>query len=257
MVEKITNLKVIGAGFGRTGTLSLKTALEELGFGPCHHMTEVFNNPWQIPFWQAAIDEKPVDWHMLLSGYQSTTDWPCCSFYEQLMQAYPNAKVILSVRDPEKWYESASATIYRVSTLSRTPVFPLIALTNSMVRKRLQSVRIVNDLVWKKTFQDNFADKEYAIGVFNQHNEEVKQRVPADKLLVYNVKEGWEPLCAFLGVDVPNTPFPHVNDRENFGGNRMRQIRQSSTRTLTGAGIIAVLVLLIALLVGRKKPSDQ
>lgn len=251
MTEKTTGLKVIGAGFGRTGTLSLKMALEELGFGPCHHMTEVFNNPWQIPFWQAAIDEKPLDWHTLLSGYQSTTDWPSCSFYEQLMQAYPDAKVLLSVRDPEKWYESATATIYRVSKLSRTPIPKLIALTNPMLRERLQSVRIVNNLVWKKTFQDNFADKAYAISVFNRHNEEVRQRVPAEKLLVYNVKEGWEPLCAFLGVDVPDKPFPHANDRETFGGNSAIAQQRRVLPVVAGVGIAVMLGLF--LLIRRRK----
>jgi len=241
-------LKIIGAGFGRTGTLSLKTALEELGFGPCHHMTEVFNNQWQLPYWQAAIEGKPVDWHTLLSGYQSTTDWPCCTFYEQLMQTYPDAKVLLSVRDPEKWYESASATIYRISKLSHTPILPLVALTNRMVRVRLRSVSVVNNLVWKNTFQDNFADKAYAIDIFNQHNEEVKQRVPADKLLVYNVKEGWEPLCAFLGVDVPNKPFPHVNERENFGGTRNIARQQRRILSIVGGAGIAVLLGLFLLI---------
>ena len=255
-MEQTTGLKIIGAGFGRTGTLSLKTALEELGLGPCHHMTEVFANPWQVPYWQAAIDDKPVDWHTLMAVYQSTTDWPACSFYEQLMHAYPNAKVILSVRNPEKWYESATATIYRVSKLSRTPILPLIALTNPMLKKRLQSVRIVNGLVWKKTFQDNFADKDFAISIFNQHNEEVKQRVPADKLLVYNVKEGWEPLCTFLGVDIPDKPFPHINDRETFGGNRA--IAQQQRRMLPVAiGVATILTMLVAVLVGRRKTSGR
>ena len=251
------SLKVIGAGFGRTGTLSLKTALDELGFGPCHHMTEVFNNPWQIPFWQAAIEEKPVDWHTLLADYQSTTDWPCCAFYEQLMQAYPDAKVILSVRDPEKWYESVRATIYRSSTMSRSPLLRLFILTNPMLKSVIGTSRMIRTLIWQNTFHNNFEDKEYAISVFNQHNEEVTQHVPADKLLVFNVKEGWEPLCAFLGVDVPDTPFPHMNDRENFGGNRMRQIRQQSIKNtaIVGASIVAVLILLVVLLVGRKKSA--
>lgn len=251
------SLKVIGAGFGRTGTLSLKAALEELGIGPCHHMTEVFNNPWQIPYWKAAIERRPVDWHTLLSGYQSTTDWPCCSFYEQLMQAYPDAKVILSVRDPEKWYESVSATIYRVSKLSRSPVVPFISLVNPTLRRRLRSVSVVNGLVWEQTFHNNFADKEYAISVFNQHNEEVKQRVPADKLLVFNVKEGWEPLCAFLGVDVPDKPFPRLNDRENFAGNRMRRQQLQSAMVVAGTGIVTIAALTIGLLMRRRKSSGR
>lgn len=249
-------LKIIGAGFGRTGTHSLKIALEELGFGPCHHMTEVFANPWQIPYWQAATEGKPVDWHTLLANYQATTDWPCCTFYEQLMQTYPDAKVLLSVRDPERWYESVTATIYRVSLMSHSPIVSLVKLINPMVRERLRSVHMVNALVWQRTFHDKFEDKAYAISVFNQHNEEVKQRVPAEKLLVFDVKEGWEPLCTFLGVAVPDKPFPHVNDRESFGGGTRNIARQQSRLLLVASGTVIAMILAFLLLVGRRKREE-
>lgn len=246
--QQTTGLKIIGAGFGRTGTLSLKTALEELGFGPCHHMTEVFGNPWQVSYWQAATNGEPVDWHTVLSGYRSTTDWPSCAFYDQLMQAYPDAKVILSVRDPEKWYESVSHTIYRVSQISQSRVIPLIALMNPLVRSRMRVARMINALVWQRTFHGKFADKQYAIDLFNQHNEEVKQRVPADKLLVFDVKQGWEPLCAFLGVEVPNKPFPRLNERENFvGAVRRQQERVRTMLTFAGIGIAAAVALFVLL----------
>src|SRR5690242_7699355 len=109
---KVRSLKVIGAGFGRTGTLSLKVALEELGFGPCYHMIEVFQYPEHAKLWEAATQGKPIDWDQIFANYQATVDWPGCTFYADLMARYPDAKVLLSVRDPETWYESVMSTIY-------------------------------------------------------------------------------------------------------------------------------------------------
>ena len=221
-------LKVIGAGFGRTGTLSTKAALETLDFGPCYHMTEVFNNPTASALWEVATRGEPVNWNEIFAGYQATVDWPGCAFYADLMQVYPNAKVLLNVRDPEKWYESVSSTIYQTS---RGTSRSLLALLFSQVIVRLipnaRHIRgMIQALIWEKTFGGRFQDKDYAIAVFEQHIEEVKQRVPPEKLLVYDVKQGWEPLCAFLGVEVPkDTAFPHLNDRANFVGNRRRLIR--------------------------------
>jgi hypothetical protein len=199
--QKWSGLKVIGAGFGRTGTLSLKNALEELGFSPCYHMTELFSNPRANEQWEAIARGEPVDLNMVLEGYQASVDWPACAVYKELMQVYPEAKVLLSVRDPLKWYESVYNTIYQVSR--RDPLSP--------------HARMINALIWEGTFDGKFEDKDYAIAVFLRHIEEVKQLVPAEKLLVYDVKEGWEPLCAFLGVEVPmDTMFPHLNDRIEF-----------------------------------------
>ena len=205
-------LKVIGAGFGRTGTLSLKHALEALGFDRCYHMTELFDNPGVDEQWDAIVRGAPANWHTIFKGYQATVDWPACAFYKELMQAYPDAKVLLSVRDPEKWYESVANTIYQVSHQN-----PAHAST--------PHGHMVHTLIWQGTFDGRFEDKDYAIAVFLRHIEEVKQHVPAEKLLVYNVKEGWEPLCAFLGAEVPAKTFPHDNDRANFVG-RIRQQQQ-------------------------------
>jgi hypothetical protein len=209
-------LKIIGAGFGRTGTLSLKHALEELGFGPCYHMSELFEKPGLDAQWDAIVGGEPADWNAIFKGYEATVDWPACTFYKELMQVYPGAKVLLSVRDPEKWYESAANTIYRIS--HQNPDFnPARSVHRNMI----------NALIWQGTFDGRFEDKDYAIAVFLRHNEEVKQQVPAEKLLVYNVKEGWEPLCAFLEVEVPaEKPFPHDNDRANFVGDALRQQQQ-------------------------------
>jgi Sulfotransferase domain len=203
-------LKIIGAGFGRTGTLSLKHALEELGFSPCYHMSELFDKPGVDAQWDAIVSGGPADWPTIFKGYQATVDWPACTFYKELMQIYPHAKVLLSVRDPEKWYDSVASTIYRVSHLNPD-------------HARTTHGHMVHTLIWQGTFDNRFEDKDYAIAVFLRHNEEVKQYVPAEKLLVYEVKEGWEPLCAFLGVEAPaGKPFPHDNDRANFLGDTRR-----------------------------------
>lgn len=203
-------LKIIGAGFGRTGTRSLKDALEILGFGPCYHMVEVFQHPEHVAHWEAAAKGEAIDWNEIFHGYQATLDWPCCTFYKQLMSAYPDARVLLSVREPEKWYESVKSTIYQSSHKGVTPDMVAAAV-----------LPMTNQVVWNGTFHDRFEEKEYAISVFNQHNEEVKSYMPPEKLLVYQVKDGWEPLCAFLGVPVPDVPFPRLNDRESFPGNRV------------------------------------
>src|SRR5215218_1360168 len=122
------NLEVIGAGFGRTGTMSLKATLEELGFGPCYHMREVFEHPEHIGQWRAAMRGEPVDWERILGDYRATVDWPGCTFYDELLERNPDAKVILTVRDPQRWYESACDTIYRISGPSYSAVFRLAGL---------------------------------------------------------------------------------------------------------------------------------
>lgn len=249
-----SGIKIIGAGFGRTGTLSLKAALETLGIGPCYHMTELFQHPDHISYWEAATNGEPVDWHALFANYQATVDWPGCTFYAELMDAYPDAKVLLSVRDPERWYDSVINTIYHTSSLLKSRLGSLRLLMRLISPQRLRIVRMINKLIWQNTFDNRFEDKTYALEVFQQHIEEVKQRVPADKLLVYNVKEGWEPLCAFLGVEVPaNTPFPHLNDRDTFVSQiRHQQEKMRIIGSLLVAGLtIGSLLFLLARLLKR------
>ena len=239
-------IQIIGAGFGRTGTLSVKVALEELGFGPCYHMTEVFGHPDDATQWEALTRGEPVDLGHLLAGYQAIVDWPGCAFYEDLIQTNPDALVLLTVRDPESWYASVTNTIYEVSRRfgGSRGASPLSLVARIFFRDRLRVGRMINALVWQETFGGNFEEKDHAIAVFNQHIESVKQRVPPDRLLVYNVKEGWEPLCTFLGVAVPtDTPFPHLNDRANFAGNRLRN-RERLAGALLVASVLAVLLFL-------------
>src|SRR5258707_11516938 len=176
-------LKVIGAGFGRTGTLSLKVALERLGFAKCYHMTEVFAKPDHVKLWDAAARGEPVDWEALFRGYQATVDWPGCNFYQEYLRLYPDAKVILTVRDPERWYDSARQTIYYVRQAFPgwlTPFLPRMGRFRPMIDR----------LIWVGMFHGRFEDRSHTIEVFNRHNEEVKQVVPNDRLLVYEVSEG-------------------------------------------------------------------
>ena len=209
-------MKLIGAGFGRTGTTSLKAALEKLGFDPCYHMTEVFAHPDHADFWVAAWHGEPVDWDGVLGDYEATVDWPACTFYKELMHRNPEARVLLSVRDPERWYESTRSTIYELtrliqgSTISRL-IFGVVSLLifGGFTGRRSS---LANDIIWQGTFDGRFEDKSYAIEVFERHNEEVKRHVPRENLLVYEVKEGWGPLCEFLDVPVPDEPFPYLND---------------------------------------------
>lgn len=206
-------LNVIGAGFGRTGTLSLKTALDQLGFGPCYHMVEVLENPDHIERWQAAHTSGTVDWEQSFAGYRATVDWPGVSFWRQLVTTHPEARVILTVRDPQRWYDSVRNSIYRVVELADEPEFQAMKAEQPHMA-RMQEM--VGQLVWDGEFGGRFTDREHAINMFEEHNAAVHREVPADRLLVFEVSQGWEPLCDFLGVDVPDEPFPRVNDSQNF-----------------------------------------
>lgn len=239
-------MNVIGAGFGRTGTTSLKAALEELGVGPAYHMTEVFDHPEHVHLWEAARRGERVDWETFFSGYGVAVDWPACAFYEELMEAFPDAKVILTLRDPDRWYESVRDTIYGIHRISSGPLplrlsFVLLGLFAPGITG---IVRLADDVVWHDTFRDRFEDRRYAIETFNRHNEEVRRRVPPDRLLVLNVGEGWGPLCDFLGVEAPDKPFPHLNDTREMRRRLLGLAASAALPFLTLAGLIAALILL-------------
>ena len=221
--------------------MSLKTALEELGFGPCYHMTEVFAHSEHADTWLAAWRGEPVDWEEFLEDYGAAVDWPACAFYGELMEAFPEAKVLLSVRDPERWYQSMHDTIYQLyrvalfSPLTR-PTFRLLGMfVPAIARIR----RMNGEMIFSGTFDDRFGDKNHAMDVFRRHNEEVIASVPPEKLLVYEVKQGWEPLCRFLDVPVPDEPFPRLNDTAEMR-RRVRVLRA------VGVAVPAVLALLAA-----------
>jgi hypothetical protein len=206
-------MKVIGAGFGRTGTMTLKAALEELGAGPCYHMVDVlWGDTSRVPLWQAAANGEDVDWQAVFAGFDSTVDWPGCTFYEPLMEVFPEAKVLLTVRDPDAWYESVKNSIY--ATLIAGRKGELAGGTNTPPSP--EAFAMISSLIWEGTFHGRFEDRAYAIDTFNRHNEEVRRKVPAERLVVHEVKEGWRPLAKMLGVEEPATPFPRLNDKTAF-----------------------------------------
>jgi Sulfotransferase domain len=238
-------VKVIGAGFGRTGTMSLKVALETLGFEPCYHMTEVFAHPEHTGFWISAWRGEPSDWDGVLGEYEAAVDWPACTFYEELMKRYPDAKVILSIRDPERWYESVRNTIYELSVvIPRHPIYRIgYKLVSFFVFRGSGNVDLAGEIIWQGTFDGRFEDRAYAIEVFERHNAEVQRRVPEDRLLVYDVKAGWGPLCEFLEVEEPDEPFPRTNDTAEMR-RRLRRVKTISIAVpftltlLSGAALI-------------------
>ena len=201
------SLAVIGPGFGRTGTMSLKHALERLGFGPCHHMEEVFAHPEQIPHWQAVAASRPVVWDDVFAGYRSQVDWPGAHPWRELAIAYPQSKVILSVRPEAAWWTSFSATIGALfDAPDQVPLPP-----------HLRTMRdVVIEMVQVQTFGCPSTDREGVLAAYRRRAEEVCAAIPAERLLVFDVAEGWAPLCRFLDVPVPDVPFPRLNSTEQF-----------------------------------------
>jgi hypothetical protein len=200
-------VEIVGTGFGRTGTLSLKGALEQLGFGRCYHMVEVAGNPGHSGLWSAADDGAPTDWSALFAGYRATVDWPSTKFWRQIADHFPNAKVIHSERPAAAWYESVKNTIHRVMKGATPPNAP------PAMHEQLEMAR---KLILRGTFGGRFEDRDHAIAVFEAHNARVKREIAPERLLVYQPGQGWEPLCKFLGVPVPAAPYPKVNTTDDF-----------------------------------------
>lgn len=197
-------LMLIGAAFPRTGTMSVKKALETLGFGRCYHMHEVFLNPQHIPIWDATCDGAMPDWRDLLAGYTATLDTPACHYWKELALTFPNAKLLLLRRDPETWYESMRTTTYQVIMGPRGETDPAL----QMIRR----------LFLKKCMGGRFEDRDFAIATYRRYCENVIEEMPKERLLVYEVSQGWERLCSFLGYDIPQEPFPSKNTRDEFRG---------------------------------------
>jgi hypothetical protein len=196
-------LKVIGAGFGRTGTKSLQEGLQMLGFTPCHHMYEVIMNPEQVPFWDRAARGESMNWDDVFARYQASCDWPSCTFYKELADYYPDAKVILSLRDPKSWYKSVNSTI--IGSMKKPDAGGRPGLPGTFGPM----------LLGDKTFGNDFSEA-HMIDVYERHNAEVRRVIPPNRLLVFEAKQGWEPLCKFLGVPVPSAPYPNTNSTEEF-----------------------------------------
>lgn len=200
-------LSVIGAGFGRTGTLSLKVALEQLGLGPCHHMDEVFGVPGQLAHWQAAAAGGTVDWDAVYAGYNATVDWPGAHFWRELADHYPDAKVILTMRSTESWWESYAKTI-------------MIFLRDILPEVADEHVRGVGSmglqLIVERAFAGSFDDKKVATAAYDKHVAQVTSAFSDDRLLQFDVRNGWAPLCTFLDRPIPDGEFPRTNSPEEF-----------------------------------------
>ena len=198
-------LRVIGAGFGRTGTLSLKRALETLGFSKCYHMAEVAENPSHVALWRAAWrGEEP--WEALFDGYAAAVDWPTAAFWPRLMHVYPEAKVVLTMRDADSWFASAWRTIFK-SMQER------LAEDQAELQERLVMAR---EIIIDGTFGGDLADRDNALAVYEANVARVRREVPADRLIVFDGNDGWGPLCEALGVAEPDAPYPRINTSEEF-----------------------------------------
>ncbi|HEX5741726.1 MAG TPA: sulfotransferase [Pilimelia sp.] len=211
-------LKVIGAGLPRTGTTSTKAALERLGFNPCYHMLEVISHPAYVDHWAPLADGAAPDWETTFAGYRAAVDWPASHYWRELAAAYPDAKVVLTVRDPATWYPSMRML------MAGPPPLPGGASPADLpepARSALGGLRRMEPLLnlmgrshfgpqWR--YGTDMDDEAAAVAAFTRHADTVRAALPADRLLVFDVRQGWEPLCDFLGVPVPEEPFPHLND---------------------------------------------
>ncbi len=209
-------LKIIGAGWGRTGTESLKKALEILGYTKCYHMFELLTDSTRLRFWEQLDQERTTNFEALFEGYEAGVDFPVAGYYKELMQHYPDAKVILTVRDPDKWFESASKTILRKPPAFVFLVLRFLGLFSRKMGNFPKVHAYAERTILKGLLQGRLTDREFLKAKMQEWNNEVVQSVPPDRLLIYEVKNGWEPLCAFLGKPVPNTPFPRANDSDAF-----------------------------------------
>jgi Sulfotransferase domain len=194
-------LKVIGAGLGRTATFSLKFALEHVGLGPCYHMSEVFAGARRnVPLWLDVVRRKP-DWNAIFAGFQSTTDYPACTYWRELADFYPDAKVILTVRDADSWFDSVSETIFSQRMQGSLAGTPIEAMMKGVVFD---------------PFDGPLNDRAFMTRWFTRRNQQVIDALPSERLLVFSPKQGWKPLCSFLGVPVPDVPFPRINSRDEL-----------------------------------------
>jgi hypothetical protein len=206
-------LEIIGAGFGRTGTNSLKLALEHLGFGPCHHMFEVRDNPELLPPWEAAARGESVDWDAVFRGYRSQVDWPGARYWRELAEHFPDAKVILSVRDPDAWFDSVQVTIA-----------PFLAARGKHTSAHVNAIaEMGHQAIEVQIFDNRLSDRDHAIEVFKKHIAEVQSEIPRRRLLTFELQQGWKPLCDFLNVEIPDIPFPKTNSSKEFVNEEWKQ----------------------------------
>ena len=209
-------IKVIGLGMGRTGTYSLKLALEKLGFGPCYHMETLLEHPKGVKYWKELDRTGHTNWQALLGSYQSAVDFPTIAYHQAMLQQYPEAQCILTIREEEQWYESALNTILDAEPGIREKIIMSFRMPFSARLRYMVQVFQLTNKFWVRQAGPKFKEKQPAIELFRRWNEQIIQEIPGEKLLVYQVSEGWEPLCTFLKVPVPDELFPHANTRSEF-----------------------------------------
>lgn len=228
-------MQVIGIGFGRTGTASLKEALERLGYGPCYHMHDVVAEPERIRHWQRAAGGDPIEWEDVFAGFGSAVDWPVAAFWRELADHYPEAKLVLTVRDPDRWYDSAVRTIFKQAVKSRSPVARAgLRVVTGLSPDLKAFVDMTDAAILSRVFEGRIAEREFAIERYRRHVREVRAEIDPERLLEYDVADGWRPLCDFLGVEVPaGTEFPRSNASESFDREDARRMARLVFRPVT------------------------
>jgi Sulfotransferase domain len=210
-------VKVIGVGFGRTGTMSLKAALERLGAGPCFHMIELImgeRRERDLPYWAKIANGEPVDWHEVFDGWESTVDWPAAARWREICDAFPDVPVLLNVREFEGFYKSVENTILAAKLAAQS------GNVRPDANRPLPPPELwmtIDKLVWQHDFQNRFEDKEWVRAMCDARVEEIKAAIGPDRLTVWELGvDGWEPLAAMLGAEVPDEPFPRLHDTNEF-----------------------------------------
>ncbi len=225
----------------------MQQALDQLGLGPTYHMNDVFRETSHLQRWLDYADHGTADWDALFSGYRSAVDFPAACAWKELYQAYPDAKVVLTVRDPEAWWASITDVLYpRTRTMFPTWLRRVVPFTQGWLD-------MTDRLVWAGIFDGRILDKEYAMATFDEHIEAVRAACDPERLLVFDVSQGWEPLCAFLGVPVPSGPFPNANDR-NALRRRFEAIRWGTR--LAPIGLAAAAALALRAAAGRVRSTS-
>lgn len=209
-------IKIIGAGWGRTGTESLAIALEQLGYGKCYHMFSLINNGKKVVHWEQLVRGEKPNYNDLFNGYQSVVSSLSACFYKEFLKQYPDAKIILTIRDADEWYQSVSKTSLKIPPHTTYHLSRFLGLFSRRFSYLARTIKCTEAILYDGLFKGRSDDKEMMKTLFNQWNKEVIRSIPTDKLLVYEIKNGWKPLCEFLGVPVPDLPFPKLNDRRIF-----------------------------------------